>query len=65
MKTFRELGTMPQVGDLIACKNGWGEIDVLMVTKINGLEYHTHKKGHAIYAPYLQRHYSPLKQETK
>ena len=65
MKTFRELGTMPQVGDLIMCKNGWGETEVLMITEIDGHTYRTHQKKFSIYAPYLRDNYSPLKQEAK
>jgi hypothetical protein len=65
MKTYRQLGTMPKVGDLITRKNGWGETEVLMVTEIDGHIYRTHPKKYSIYAPYLQRHYSPLKSETK
>ena len=64
MKTFRELGTMPQVGDLIMRKNGWGETVVLMITNIIGDTYHTSDRGFSIYKSHLKSHYSPLKQET-
>ena len=65
MKTFRELGTMPQVGDLIMRKNGRGETLVLMITEIDGHTYRTHEKKYSIYKTHLQTYYSPLKQETK
>ena len=65
MKTFRELGTMPQVGDLIMRKNGWDETVVWMITNVIGDTYFTDKKGYSIYKPHLLTYYSPLKQETK
>ena len=65
MKTFNELGTMPQVGDLIMRKNGWGETVVWMITKIIGDTYHINKQNHSLHARHLASHYSPLKQENK
>jgi hypothetical protein len=65
MKTFNELGTMPQIGDLIMRKNGWGETVVWMITSIIGNTYHTSDRGFSIHKNHLQSYYSPLKQETE
>ena len=67
MKTFYELGTMPQVGDLImkTASDGWGNPVIYLVTKIIGDTYHCHKKGHSLHARHLASYYSPLGQETK
>jgi len=67
MKTFYELGTMPQVGDLIM-KTASARFDnpvIFLVTKIIGDTYHVSKTGYSIYAEHLASYYSPLGQETQ
>ena len=67
MKTFYELGTMPQVGDLImkTCSDGWGNPVIHLVTKIIGETYHVSKTGHSIHARHLASYYSPLGQDKQ
>lgn len=67
MKTFYELGTMPQVGDLIM-KTASARFDnpvIFLVTKIIGDTYHVSRQGHSLHARHLVSYYSPLGQETK
>lgn len=67
MKTFYELGTMPQVGDLII-KLTSQRMDtpvVYLVTKIIGDTYHVSKQGHSLHWRHLASYYAPLKQETQ
>ena len=67
MKTFYQLGTMPQVGDLIMKKasDGFDNPAIFMVTKIIGDTYHVSKTGHALHGRHLASYYSPLGQETQ
>ena len=67
MKTFYELGTMPQVGDLITKINGdgWGNPVVFMVTNIVDDTYHVSKQGHSLHWRHLASYYAPLGQENK
>ena len=67
MKTFYELGTMPQVGDLImkVSSDGWGNPVIYLVTKIIGDTYHVSKQGHSIHWRHLASYYAPLGQEIK
>ena len=68
MKTFYELGTMPQVGDLImkTASDGFDNPVIFMVTKIIGGTYHVSKQGGgAIHWRHLASYYSPLGQETQ
>ena len=67
MKTFYELGTMPQVGDLIMKVNGdgWGNPVIFMVTAINDRTYHVSKQGLSIHWRHLATYYAPLGQKTQ
>jgi len=67
MKTFFQLGTLPQVGDLIMKEggDGWGNPVVYIVTNIIGDTYHMSKSGYSMHIKHLQSYYSPLSQETQ
>ena len=66
MKTFKELGTFPKVGDLMIRErnHGWDNL-IYMITKIIGSTYHIHKTGHSMHVDHLRSYYSPLGQDTQ
>ena len=68
MKTFHELGTMPQVGDLIMkiCTDERDNPVIYLVTKIIGDAYHVSRQGGgALHWRHLASYYAPLEQETQ
>ena len=66
MKTFKELGTLPKVGDLMIRErnHGWDNL-IYMITKIIGSTYHIHKTGCSMHVDHLRSYYSPLGQDTQ
>lgn len=66
MKTFKELGTLPKVGDLIIRTIQTDKDDnVFMITDIVGNAYHISKKDHILHLRYIENYFSPLKQDTQ
>ena len=66
MKTFKELGTLPKVGDLIIRTIQTDKDDnVYLITNIIGDTYHINKRNHSLHSRHLASYFSPLKQDTQ
>ena len=66
MKTFKELGTLPKVGDLIIRTIPTHLDDNLfMIIDIWGPDTFIIQTGHSLHARHIKANFSPLKQDTQ